>query len=172
MIMATTVEPRARQTLTALLHRHESERRELADQLLAEQREQGDRLLAAVNPEVGAALAEAVDQIERQIRQDRKADRLLAKIEPAVPGWAALAFPPLGADEVDEGRKRMVLFAPPRFGDGHQEPVALALVDVSDQVFGAGSRTRVNAETQERERLTREQQARDLDERERDALRR
>jgi hypothetical protein len=168
--MTTTVEPR--QTLTAMIHRHEAERRDLADALLAEQREQGDRLLAAVNPEVGAALAGAVADVERQIRQDRKADRLLAKIEPAVPGWAALAFPPLGADEVDEGRKRMVLFAPPRFGDGHQEPVALALVDVSDQVFGVGSRARVDRALAERVRLTREQQARDLDERERDALRR
>jgi hypothetical protein len=168
----TTTETPSRQTLTAMIHRHESERRDLADHLLAEQRDQADELLAAINPEVGAALAGAVADVERQIRQDRKADRLLAKIEPAVPGWAALAFPPLGSDEVDEGRKRMVLFAPPRFGDGHQEPVALALVDVSDQVFGVGSRARVNSETQNRERLTREQLARDLDERERDALRR
>lgn len=167
-----TTETRARQTLTALLHRHESERRELADALLAEQRDQGDRLLAAVNPEVGAALAEAVDQIERQIRQDRKADRLLAKIEPVVPGWAQVAFPPLDSDEVNEGRKRMVVFVPPRFGGDHQEPVAVALVDVSDAVFGTGASARRDRAADDLQQAQAGRDAEIVRERERAALRR
>lgn len=161
--MTTTVEPR--QTLTAMIHRHEAERRDLADALLAEQREQGDRLLAAVNPEVGAALAGAVADVERQIRQDRKADRLLAKIEPVVPGWAQVAFPPLDSDEVNEGRKRMVVFVPPRFGGDHQEPVAVALVDVSDAVFGTGASARRDRAAED------QQQAQDSRDREIEAQR-
>ncbi len=138
--MTTAVEPRSRQAFTNLLQRQEQERADFAAQLLQEEQEQATALRNAVNPQVGRALAGALEDLEERIRRDRKAGSLIAKVETSLPAWATTAFPPPDADDVAEGRPRTILFVPRRFADGHQEHEAFVLADVSSVVFPLSSR--------------------------------
>jgi hypothetical protein len=167
-----TTEAPSRQAFANMLARHEQERATFAAQLLAEEKAQASQLREAFNPEAGAALAEAFDQIERQVRQNKRADKLLARVEPVVPSWVDANLPALDPDEADAGRRRMVLYIPPPLAGGGRESVVLAVVDVTDALHGPGARARRDQDQLNRERLTREQLARDVDEREREALRR
>ncbi len=136
----TNTETRTRQTLTSMIHRHEAERKQLADQLLADEHEQADRLLAAVNPQAGAALAEALADVEKQLRADHRTGNLHAIQVTDLPSWASTQFPALDAADRADGRRRVLLHVPRQYADGHRDPIAFALVDVSDVVFGPGSR--------------------------------
>lgn len=138
--MTNTIETRSRQAFINLLQRQEQERTDLAAQLLAEEQEEATALRNAVNPQVGRALAVALEDLEERIRRDRKAGSLIAKVETSLPAWAATAFPPPDADDVAESRPRTILFVPRRFADGHQEHEAFVLADVSTAVFPLSSR--------------------------------
>jgi hypothetical protein len=155
-----------------MLHRHESERRDLADALLAEEREQADQLRAAFNPEAGAAIATALNDIERQLRADHRTGNLHAIQVTDLPSWASTQFPALDAADRAEGRRRVLLHVPRQYADGHRDPIAFAVIDVSDAIFGPGSRSQVDRAMAERVREMEAERERDRGAREREALRR
>jgi predicted RecA/RadA family phage recombinase len=170
--MTTTVETRTRQTLTAMCHRHEAERKQLADQLLAEEKQDADRLRAAFNPEAGAAIASALADVERQLRADHRTGNLHAVQVADLPSWASTDFPALDAGDRAEGRRRVIVHIPRQYADGHRDPISLAVIDVSDAIFGAGSRSRVDQALAARVREMEAERERDARDRERDASRR
>jgi hypothetical protein len=133
-----------------LLRRHEQERTDTAAEVLREEAEQATALRNAINPELGAALVEAMDDVEKQLRDDRKGGHLHAKVETSLPSFADAAFPPLSAADRREGRRQVTVYVPrPHAGGGH-ERLALALVDVTAAVFphrSAGLLERERAET-------------------------
>ncbi len=168
----TNTETRTRQTLTSMIRRHEAERRELADRLLAEEREQADQLHAEINPQAGAALAEALADVEKQLRADHRTGNLHAIQVTDLPSWASTQFPALDAADRADGRRRVLLHVPRQYADGHRDPIAFALVDVSDVVFGPGSRARVDRAMAKREAQVAAERERDRGAREREASRR
>jgi hypothetical protein len=140
--MNTTSSPTATDRLAGLLRLQEQQRADFVAELLDAERRAAAGIVDALHPDAGAKLADAIDQIERQIRQDLRAGRLLAKIETSVPSWADRNLPPLDPDDVEAGRRSIVLYVPRAFGDGTREPIALAMIDVSDAVYGRGARKR------------------------------
>jgi hypothetical protein len=137
-----TTTPTATDRLDTLLREQERQRSDFVAELLDEERRAAAGIVDALHPDAGAKLADAIDQIERQVRQDLRAGRLLAKVETSLPSWADRNLPPLDPDDAEAGRRSVVLFVPRPFGDGSREPVAVALVDVSDSVYGRGARQR------------------------------
>lgn len=170
--MTSTFEATARTRVDALLAKQQQERTELTAALESEEAEAALALRESVRDDAGRALAEAMDIIEAQVRQDRRADRMLAKVESSLPSWADANLPALDPDEADAGRKRMILYLPPAWAGGGREAVVLALVDVTDQVHGQGARARRDRDMAEREAVGRAQRERDHAEREAEALRR
>lgn len=140
--MNATSPPDARHRLDTLLRRQEQERSDIVAELLDEERQHAAGIVNDLRPDAGGALVEAIDQIEAQIRRDVKADRLLAKVVTQLPEWADRALPLLDPDDVDAGRKSVAIFIPRRYANGHIDPLALGLVDVTDAVYGVGSRRR------------------------------
>ncbi len=137
-----TTTPTATDRLAGLLRLQEQQRADFVAELLDEQRQHAASILGDLHPDVGNALTEALEGIERQIREDHRAGRLLAKIETSVPSWADRNLPPLDPDDAAAGRRSMIVFVPRATADGHRESLALALVDVSDSVYGRGARQR------------------------------
>lgn len=132
-------------TLTALSHLIERQRREreqLVAQLLDAERDAAIALVNETHPLAGAALVEAIAGVERQIRADVKADRLLATVQTDLPAWADRTLPPLDDDDVAAGRRSVVIYIPRAYAIGGREHVAMGLVDLTDSVFGPGSRHR------------------------------
>jgi hypothetical protein len=167
-----TTEAPSRQAFANMLARHEQERATFAAQLLAEEKAQASQLRAAFNPEAGTALAEALNDIERQLRADHRTGNLHAVQVTDLPSWASTDFPALDAADRAEGRRRVIVHVPRQYADGHRDPIALAVIDVSDAIFGAGSRVRVDQALAARVREMEAERERDARDRERDASRR
>lgn len=133
-----------------LLRRHEQERTDTAAEVLREEAEQATALRNAINPELGAALAEAMNDVEKQLRDDRKSGHLHAKVETSLPHFADAVFPPLTAADRREGRRQVTVFVPrPHAGGGH-ERLAIAMFDATASVFphrSAGLLERERTET-------------------------
>ncbi len=125
--------------LAGLLRLQEQQRADFVAQLLDAERQHAASILGDLQPDAGARLADALEAIEAQIRRDVKADRLLAKVVTQLPEWADRALPPLDPDDSTAGRRSVVLFVPRATADGHRERLALAVVDVTDSVFGKGA---------------------------------
>lgn len=151
--MATTIQDTAKNRVDALIQRQAAEREELVRELEREEAAEARALTQAVRDDAGARLAEALEAVERQLRADRRADRLMAVEVTDLPSWARTTFPALDPDERAEGRRRMLLHIPRAYADGRRDPLAFAVVDVSDCVFGPGSRARVDRELAELEAL-------------------
>lgn len=135
-----------------LLRRQEQEREDAVAAVLRAEREDAAALANAVLPDAGARLAEAVAEVEAQIRSDVRAARLLAEVRTELPSWADRTLPLLDPDDVGSGRRRVVVYIPRQFGDGTRENVASALIDVSDPVFGRGAGRQRDREMADRHR--------------------
>jgi hypothetical protein len=140
----------AKATFENMLRRHEQERTDLADQVLREEAEQATALRNAINPDLGAALVEAMDAVEAQLRDDRRAGHLHAKVETSLPHFADATFPPLSAADRREGRRQVTIFVPREQAGGGHERLAIAMFDATASVFphrSAGLLERERAET-------------------------
>lgn len=126
----------------ALLERQAREREDAAAALLDAEQRAANGIRNTIHPQVGAALAQALEDVEQAIREDLRADRLRVRIETTLPHFMDTTFPAPGPDDADAGRRSMIVFVPRATADGHRESLALALVDVSDAVFGRGARRR------------------------------
>lgn len=158
-----------RQALTNLLARQEAERRDLAERLLAEEQAAATALVNAVTPESGRALSAALDAVEQQLRAARRDGSLRVRIATDLPPFLDTNFPMLDRDQRAAGVRDVIVVIPRGFADGHTEPLALALIDISDLVHGPGSRARRDQQQEaEAVRVEQLQEARRLeDERER-----
>lgn len=133
-----TTRQRARDRIGDLLNRQARERADLAHILEVEETEAARSLAEAVVPGAGAKLAEAIAEIETQLRQDHRTGDLLAREVHALPSWAVTGdLPTLTPHERAEGRRAVAVYCGPVLAtDGRREPVAYALVDVSATIFG------------------------------------
>jgi len=138
MIDATN---RASEQLRGLLERQSRERRELVEALVAEEDSEAAEIRGEFNQNAGTAIAEALEDVERQIQRDLKADTLRAAVITELPGWMARNLPYLDDDDILAGRKSVLVCIPRREANGHyRERKALAVIDVSKQVFPGGNR--------------------------------
>lgn len=140
----------AKTTFENMLRRHEQERTDTAAEVLREEAEQATALRNAINPELGAALVEAMDDVEAQLRDDRRGGHLHAKVETSLPSFADVAFPALTAADRREGRRQVTVFVPREQAGGGHERLAIAMFDATAAVFphrSAGLLERERAET-------------------------
>jgi hypothetical protein len=126
----------------ALLERQAREREDAAGQLLDAERRAAASILGDLHPDAGEKLTEALDGVERHLRADHRAGTLLGRVTTSLPEWMDSHFPALDPDDPDAGRRRVNVFVARPYADGHVEPTALALVDISDVIYGRGSRKR------------------------------
>lgn len=124
-----------------LLRKQADERRALADALLHQEELEARLLSQQVNSHAGTALAEAIREVERQIKQDRGAGNLEAAVLTELPSWAPRHLPQLDEDDLESSRKSVVVVIPRTdASSGHRDRLALALFDVTDAVFPDGNR--------------------------------
>lgn len=107
----------ARTVFANLLGCQEAERADLAAKMLEEGRAAANAYRSQFNTEGGAAPVSVLPEIETQIRRDRRADRLLPKVEAVVTDWADIHLPPLDRDDRDAGRRSEVVVVPQVFAD-------------------------------------------------------
>lgn len=145
--------PDSRDRLDSLLRRQDQERSDLVAELLDEERTAASAIANDLHPGAGARLAEALAAVERQLRTDHRADRLLARVVTELPAFVDAHFPSTDPDDERAGRRAVNVYIARRYGSGHIEPLAVAVLDVSDAIYGRGSRRRRD------ERLAVDQQA-------------
>lgn len=126
------------ETFDALLRRQADERQALADALIRVEQLEAQQLQQGFNANAGSALAEALRELERQLRQDaRNGVPIQATVVDTLPGWAPAHLPTLDEEDEADGKKPVIVFMPRTDAHtGERERLALALFDVSAAVFG------------------------------------
>lgn len=91
--MSDTFEQTAKTRAENLIKKQEAEPQDLMQAIHDEERERAAGQRSAVRADAGRELADAIAAVETSIRQDKRADQLLAKLETTLPAWFDGTFP-------------------------------------------------------------------------------